>query len=148
MATVRANNGNVGHAGNEEGEEGEEEEDHQELVALGESTSRPQSKAGSRREGDEDDEEGEGMFVRVMRRKNAVEGALLKHCSSTGCSDGYYVDQEREEKVKREKRKMFDEEVDRYETYEDYLDSLVSEEDHYYLEDERMARIIAELGYR
>ncbi len=43
---------------------------------------------------------------------------------------------------------MFDEEVDRYNTYEDYLDSLVSEEDHFYLEDEEMARIIAELGYR
>ena len=43
---------------------------------------------------------------------------------------------------------MFDEEVDRYETYEEYLDSLVSEEDHLYLEDEEMARIIAELGYR
>ncbi len=43
---------------------------------------------------------------------------------------------------------MFDEEVDRYDTYEDYLDSLVSEEDHFYLEDEEMARIIAELGYR
>ena len=31
---------------------------------------------------------------------------------------------------------MFDEEVDKFETYEDYLDSLVSEEDHKYLEDE------------
>ena len=45
-------------------------------------------------------------------------------------------------------RKMFDEEVDKFETYEDYLDSLVSEEDHKYLEDEEMARTIAELGYR
>ncbi len=43
---------------------------------------------------------------------------------------------------------MFDEEVDRYQRYEDYLDSLVSEEDHFYLEDESMARTIAELGYR
>ena len=43
---------------------------------------------------------------------------------------------------------MFDEEVDKFETYEDYLDSLVSEEDHKYLEDEEMARTIAELGYR
>ena len=39
-------------------------------------------------------------------------------------------------------------EVDKFETYEDYLDSLVSEEDHRYLEDEEMARTIAELGYR
>ena len=46
------------------------------------------------------------------------------------------------------RRKMFDEEVDKFETYEDYLDSLVSEEDHKYLEDEEMARTIAELGYR
>ncbi|CAB4062672.1 unnamed protein product [Lepeophtheirus salmonis] len=36
----------------------------------------------------------------------------------------------------------------KYATYEEYLDSLVSEEDHRYLEDEDMARIIAELGYR
>lgn len=43
---------------------------------------------------------------------------------------------------------MFDEEVDKYDTYEDYLDTLVSEDDHFYLEDETMARIIAELGYR
>jgi hypothetical protein len=31
---------------------------------------------------------------------------------------------------------------------EEYLDSLVSDEDHKYLEDEEMARQIAELGYR
>ena len=43
---------------------------------------------------------------------------------------------------------MFDEELDKYNTYEEYLDSLVSEEDHKYLEDEEMARQIAELGYR
>ena len=43
---------------------------------------------------------------------------------------------------------MFDEELDKYETYEQYLDSLVSEEDHKYLQDEEMARAIAELGYR
>jgi len=35
---------------------------------------------------------------------------------------------------------MFDEELDKYNTYEEYLDSLVSEEDHKYLEDEEMAR--------
>ena len=38
--------------------------------------------------------------------------------------------------------------MDGYETYEEYLDSLVSEEDHHYLDDEEMARCIAELGYR
>ena len=38
--------------------------------------------------------------------------------------------------------------VDGYDTYEQYLDSLVSEEDHHYLDDEEMARCIAELGYR
>ena len=43
---------------------------------------------------------------------------------------------------------MFDEELDKYDTYEEYLDSLVSEEDHKYLQDEEMARAIAELGYR
>ncbi len=43
---------------------------------------------------------------------------------------------------------MFDEEVDRFDTYEEYLDSLVSDDDHFYLEDEQMARVIAELGYR
>ena len=43
---------------------------------------------------------------------------------------------------------MFDEEIDKYNTYEEYLDSLVSEEDHKYLQDEEMARAIAELGYR
>jgi hypothetical protein len=46
------------------------------------------------------------------------------------------------------RRSMFDEELDKYNTYEEYLDSLVSEEDHKYLEDEEMARQIAELGYR
>ena len=46
------------------------------------------------------------------------------------------------------RRSMFDEELDKYLTYEEYLDSLVSEEDHKYLEDEEMARQIAELGYR
>ena len=46
------------------------------------------------------------------------------------------------------RRSMFDEELDKYSTYEEYLDSLVSEEDHKYLEDEEMARQIAELGYR
>ena len=52
-------------------------------------------------------------------------------------------------KVSKETRKsMFDEELDKYETYEQYLDSLVSEEDHKYLQDEEMARAIAELGYR
>lgn len=43
---------------------------------------------------------------------------------------------------------MYDEEVDKYKNYEEYLDSLISEEDHFYLEDDSMARIIAELGYR
>ena len=37
---------------------------------------------------------------------------------------------------------MFDEEVDGYSTYEEYLDSLVTEEDHHYLEDEEMARYV------
>ena len=54
----------------------------------------------------------------------------------------------KKKKKKKKKKKMFDEEVDKFETYEDYLDSLVSEEDHKYLEDEEMARTIAELGYR
>jgi hypothetical protein len=48
----------------------------------------------------------------------------------------------------KSRRSMFDEELDKYTTYEEYLDSLVSEEDHKYLEDEEMARQIAELGYR
>jgi hypothetical protein len=43
---------------------------------------------------------------------------------------------------------MFDEELDKYSTYEEYLDSLVNEDDHKYLQDEEMARTIAELGYR
>jgi hypothetical protein len=55
---------------------------------------------------------------------------------------------ETSKKKKRPPRKMFDDEVDGYGTYEAYLDSLVSEEDHHYLEDEEMARCIAELGYR
>ena len=51
--------------------------------------------------------------------------------------------------VKKDTRgSMFDEELDKYDTYEQYLDSLVSEEDHKYLQDEEMARAIAELGYR
>ena len=60
----------------------------------------------------------------------------------------------KKKKKKKEKnpdkgrRSMFDEELDKYLTYEEYLDSLVSEEDHKYLEDEEMARQIAELGYR
>jgi hypothetical protein len=61
------------------------------------------------------------------------------------------IEKEEKKKKKRKNKKkknMFDEEVDKFETYEDYLDSLVSEEDHKYLEDEEMARTIAELGYR
>ena len=37
---------------------------------------------------------------------------------------------------------------DKRKAVEEYLDSLVSEEDHKYLQDEEMARAIAELGYR
>ena len=66
---------------------------------------------------------------------------------SAGSTQSLLLKEEKKEK-KKKKRKMFDEEVDRYETYEEYLDSLVSEEDHLYLEDEEMARVIAELGYR
>ena len=66
-------------------------------------------------------------------------------------NDAHEIENPKKKKKKRKKKKkknMFDEEVDKFETYEDYLDSLVSEEDHKYLEDEEMARTIAELGYR
>mmetsp|Transcript_6057 Transcript_6057/g.7420 ORF Transcript_6057/g.7420 Transcript_6057/m.7420 type:complete len:232 (-) Transcript_6057:116-811(-) len=39
-------------------------------------------------------------------------------------------------------------EVDKYETYEDYLDSQISEKDMYYLQDQSLARQLVELGYR
>ena len=58
------------------------------------------------------------------------------------------VRKKRVKDVKKDKKSMFDEEIDKYNTYEEYLDSLVSEEDHKYLQDEEMARAIAELGYR
>lgn len=35
-----------------------------------------------------------------------------------------------------------------YKTYEDYLDSLVTQEDHCYLQSSTISRTIAELGYR
>lgn len=38
--------------------------------------------------------------------------------------------------------------VERYETYEDYLDSQLTATDLNYLEDEDMARQLVELGYR
>ncbi|CAN0249812.1 unnamed protein product [Ectocarpus sp. 8 AP-2014] len=38
--------------------------------------------------------------------------------------------------------------VEQYETYEDYLDSQVTETDMYYLQDEDLARQLVELGYR
>jgi BMFP domain-containing protein YqiC len=38
--------------------------------------------------------------------------------------------------------------VERFETYEDYLDSQLTSNDMSYLEDEEMARQLVELGYR
>lgn len=38
--------------------------------------------------------------------------------------------------------------VEKYETYEDYLDSQLTSNDMGYLEDEEMARQLVELGYR
>ncbi|CAM9619707.1 unnamed protein product [Ectocarpus sp. 13 AM-2016] len=38
--------------------------------------------------------------------------------------------------------------VEQCETYEDYLDSQVTETDMYYLQDEDLARQLVELGYR
>lgn len=38
--------------------------------------------------------------------------------------------------------------VEKYETYEDYLDSQLTSHDMNYLEDEEMARQLVELGYR
>ncbi len=38
--------------------------------------------------------------------------------------------------------------VERFETYEDYLDSQLTANDMGYLEDEEMARQLVELGYR
>ena len=38
--------------------------------------------------------------------------------------------------------------LEQFATYEDYLDSQVSETDMYYLEDEELARQLVELGYR
>ncbi|CAK4073056.1 unnamed protein product [Aphanomyces euteiches] len=40
------------------------------------------------------------------------------------------------------------ESLDQYATYEDYLDSQISETDIFYLEDEELARQLVELGYR
>ena len=41
-----------------------------------------------------------------------------------------------------------DEVVDRYDTYEDYLNVFVTEDDMLYLREEEIARLIVELGYR
>ena len=41
-----------------------------------------------------------------------------------------------------------DEVVDRFETYEDYLDTFITEDDMIYLGEEEIARIVVELGYR
>lgn len=40
------------------------------------------------------------------------------------------------------------ESLDQFATYEDYLDSQLSETDLFYLEDEELARQLVELGYR
>lgn len=40
------------------------------------------------------------------------------------------------------------ESIERFETYDDYLDSQISETDMFYLEDEELARQLVELGYR
>lgn len=37
--------------------------------------------------------------------------------------------------------------LDKYETYEDYLDNNITETDKYYLEDIELARELIELGY-
>ena len=41
-----------------------------------------------------------------------------------------------------------DEVVDRFETYEEYLDTFISDDDMTYLGEEEIARVIVELGYR
>ena len=41
-----------------------------------------------------------------------------------------------------------DEVVDRFETYEDYLDTFITEDDMIFLGEEEIARIVVELGYR
>ena len=41
-----------------------------------------------------------------------------------------------------------DEVVDRFETYEEYLDTFISDEDMVFLGEEEIARLIVELGYR
>ena len=38
--------------------------------------------------------------------------------------------------------------VEQFDTYEDYLDSQLTDTDLFYLEDEEMARQLVELGYR
>ena len=73
--------------------------------------------------------------VRERKAKLEAEGKVV-------------VIKKRRKKSRETRKSMFDEELDKYETYEQYLDSLVSEEDHKYLQDEEMARAIAELGYR
>ena len=82
------------------------------------------------------------VVLSLRQRKVLKEKAKLE-------AEGKVVVIKKRRKKSRETRKsMFDEELDKYETYEQYLDSLVSEEDHKYLQDEEMARAIAELGYR
>mmetsp|Transcript_846 Transcript_846/g.1632 ORF Transcript_846/g.1632 Transcript_846/m.1632 type:complete len:242 (-) Transcript_846:315-1040(-) len=39
-------------------------------------------------------------------------------------------------------------EVDKFETYEDYLDSLILDKDMYYIQDQTLARQLVELGFR
>ena len=41
----------------------------------------------------------------------------------------------------------FDSSLDKFETYELYLESFISPVDRYYLEDEDLARQLVELGY-
>lgn len=72
----------------------------------------------------------------------------LELSKESGSNSDPQSDSNKKRSKSKEPRRMLDEEIERYPTYEDYLDSLVSEEDHFYLEDEAMARTIAELGYR
>ena len=41
-----------------------------------------------------------------------------------------------------------DEVVDRFETYEDYLDTFITEDDMIFLGEEEISRVLVELGYR
>ena len=88
------------------------------------------------------------IFVTTTTSRNGRFVRTLCHfVNETAAFSRYFVFQHKMSKPKNEDSSNLDV-VERYETYEDYLDSQLTANDMGYLEDEEMARQLVELGYR